>query len=101
MYYMNVVEEGWRGDGWYQIDGAEDLSANNDTDWYYFKDGKAKKADKTKPADNSGLTDDGAPVYVQRLRLKVNTLRSMKRVRCRLVYSTSMEIPTILIATVI
>ena len=70
VYYMNVVEEGWRADGWYQIDGAEDLSANNDTDWYYFKDGKAKKADKTKPADNSGLTDDGAPVYVAKIKVE-------------------------------
>ena len=70
VYYMNVVEEGWRADGWYQIDGAEDLGANNDTDWYYFKDGKAKKADKTKPADNSGLTDDGAPVYVAKIKVE-------------------------------
>ena len=25
--YMNVVEEGWRADGWYQIDGADALKA--------------------------------------------------------------------------
>ena len=44
MLYANVVEEGWRADGWYEIDGAEDTDASDDTDWYYFKDGKAKKA---------------------------------------------------------
>ena len=44
--YMNQVEEGWRADGWYQIDGADILGAGDDTDWYYFKDGKAKRAEK-------------------------------------------------------
>lgn len=44
MLYANVVEEGWRADGWYQISGASDTGASDDTDWYYFKDGKAKMA---------------------------------------------------------
>ena len=39
--YMNQVEEGWKADGWYQIDGADVLGAGDDTDWYYFKDGKS------------------------------------------------------------
>ena len=68
VYYMNVVEEGWRADGWYQIDGAEDLSANNDTDWYYFKDGKAKRAEKKD--DGTSLMDGTSPVY--RAKIKIN-----------------------------
>ena len=64
--YMNVVEEGWRADGWYQIDGAEALGAGNDTDWYYFKDGEAKKA---KYEEENGLTDDGDTIY--RAKIKV------------------------------
>ena len=71
MLYTNVVEEGWRADGWYEIDGSEDLETNNDTDWYYFKNGEAKKASYS---DKSGLTgpevtDDGDTVY--RARIKV------------------------------
>ena len=68
MIYTNVVEEGWRADGWYEIDGAEDLGANNDTDWYYFKDGAAKKANTT--SDYTGLVDGGDKVY--RAKIKVN-----------------------------
>jgi len=64
--YMNVVEEGWRADGWYQIDGAEALGAGNDTDWYYFKDGKAKRAEYD---DRNGLTDDGD--IVRRAKIKI------------------------------
>ena len=66
--YMNVVEEGWRADGWYQIDGADALKAGDDTDWYYFKDGKAKKADDGEK-NNTGLKDDGAPVYTKKIKI--------------------------------
>ena len=45
MRYYNVVEDGSRGNGWYQIDGAEDLDADGDTDWYYIDDGEIKYAD--------------------------------------------------------
>ena len=66
--YMNVVEEGWRADGWYQIDGADALDAGDDTDWYYFKDGKAKKADDGEK-NNTGLTDDRDPVYTKKIKI--------------------------------
>ncbi len=66
MIYANVVEEGWRADGWYELDGAEDLGANNDTDWYYFDDGEAEKATAE---DASQLLDGGKVVY--RARIKV------------------------------
>ena len=66
--YMNVVEEGWRADGWYEIDGADALGKGDDTDWYYFKDGKAKKADTAE--DDNKLTDDNARVY--RAKIKIN-----------------------------
>ena len=65
---MNVVEEGWRADGWYQIDGADALKAGDDTDWYYFKDGKAKKADDGEK-NNTDLTDDGAKVYTKKIKI--------------------------------
>ena len=66
MIYTNVVEEGWRADGWYEIDGSEDVGTNNDTDWYYFKDGEAKKA---VASDKNGLKDDTSDVF--RARIKV------------------------------
>ena len=44
MIYANQVEEGWRADGWYEIAGSEDVGTEDDTDWYYFKKGEAKKA---------------------------------------------------------
>lgn len=47
MIYANQVEEGWRADGWYEIAGAADRDNDNDTDWYYFKKGEAKKASQT------------------------------------------------------
>mgnify|MGYP000073211806 CR=1 FL=1 len=66
--YMNVVEEGWRADGWYQIDGAENLDADGDTDWYYIDDGEIKYADGG-TADLATYDDDGA-VYVQRIKIE-------------------------------
>ena len=67
--YMNVVEEGWRADGWYEIDGSEALGAEGDTDWYYFKDGKAKKADKTKASDDNGAAKNDDKY---RAKIKIN-----------------------------
>ena len=64
--YLNQVEEGWRADGWYQIDGAEALGAGDDTDWYYFKDGKAKKAEYS---DVTGLKDGKADVYTAKIKV--------------------------------
>ena len=68
MIYTNVVEEGWRADGWYEIDGSEDVGTENDTDWYYFKKGEAKKA--TWAEDNTGMTDDGDAVVVARIKVE-------------------------------
>ena len=62
MLYMNQVEEGWRADGWYEIDGAEDVGTDNDTDWYYFDDGEAKRADSDK--DFAQIEDnDETPIW--------------------------------------
>ena len=67
MLYTNIVEEGWRADGWYEIDGSEDVGTENDTNWYYFKKGEAEKADWTK--DHTGMTDDGDAVVVARIKV--------------------------------
>ena len=68
MRYYNVVEDGSRGNGWYQIDGAENLDADGDTDWYYIDDGEIKYADGG-TADLATYDDDGA-VYVQRIKIE-------------------------------
>jgi len=64
MLYMNQIEEGWRADGWYEIDGSQDTNTDNDTDWYYFKDGKAKKAEDY-------ITKDGDNVAIFREKIKI------------------------------
>ena len=66
MIYANEVEDGSRAAGWYEIDGAEDLGNDNDTDWYFFKKGEAKKADATDVQKDS----DGNTQY--RKKIKVN-----------------------------
>ena len=68
MIYANEVEDGSRGNGWYQIDGAEDLDADGDTDWYYIDDGEVKYADGGSK-DFATYDDDGA-VYVQRIKIE-------------------------------
>ena len=37
MIYANVVEEGWRADGWYEISGSVDTETDDDDHWYFFK----------------------------------------------------------------
>ena len=66
MIYANEVEDGSRAAGWYEIDGAEDLGNDNDTDWYFFKKGEAKKAG----ADDKELDSTGATQY--RKKIKIN-----------------------------
>ena len=66
---MNVVEEGWRADGWYQIDGSEAMKTDSDTDWYYIDDGEMYHATD---ADDAGTTDGGSEVYVMRKKVKVS-----------------------------
>ena len=57
MIYANEVEDGSRAAGWYEIDGAEDLGNDNDTDWYFFKKGEAKKAGaEDAQTDSTGRT---------------------------------------------
>ena len=68
MLYTNVVEEGWRADGWYEIDGSEDVGTENDTDWYYFKKGEAKKASVVD--DGNGLVDGKDPVYRAKIKIE-------------------------------
>ena len=70
MLYMNQVEEGWRADGWYEIDGSEDVGTDNDTDWYYFSDGEAKKADAS---DFAGVVDDdNTSIYRAKIKVKAS-----------------------------
>lgn len=68
MYYYNIVEEGWRGDGWYEIDGSEDTGTDGDTDWYYFDDGEAEHADATEK-DRATWDGDGELVYVAKIKV--------------------------------
>ena len=68
MYYYNIVEEGWRGDGWYEIDGSEDTGTDGDTDWYYFDDGEAEHADATEK-DRATWDEDGELVYVAKIKV--------------------------------
>ena len=68
MLYYNIVEEGWRGDGWYEIDGSEDVGEDSDTDWYYFDDGEAEHADATSK-DFATYDEDKAEVYVARIKV--------------------------------
>ena len=68
MLYYNVVEDGSRGNGWYEIDGSENVGTDSDTDWYYIDDGEVKYADGgTK--DLATYDEDGA-VYVQRMKIE-------------------------------
>ncbi len=67
MLYYNVVEDGSRGNGWYEIDGSEDVGTDDDTDWYYIDDGEVKYADGGSK-DFATYDDDGA-VYVQRIKI--------------------------------
>ena len=66
MIYANEVEDGSRSAGWYEIDGAEDLGNDNDTDWYFFKKGEAKKAG----AEDAQTDSTGATQY--RKKIKIN-----------------------------
>ena len=66
MVYYNEVEDGSRTTGWYEIEGSEDLSDENDTDWYYFKKGVAKKA----TSDDDQVDCDGHTQY--RKKIKIN-----------------------------
>lgn len=66
MIYANEVEEGWRADGWYEINGSVDTGTDDDDYWYYFKNGIAKRADSP---DDTRISDDDGPVYVARIKV--------------------------------
>lgn len=68
MIYANQVEEGWRADGWYEMDGSEDVGTDGDTDWYYVDDGEIKYADGGYK-DEATYDEDGKMVYVQRIKI--------------------------------
>ena len=68
MRYYNAVEEGWRADGWYEMDGSEDVGTDGDTDWYYVDDGEIKYADGGYK-DEATYDEDGKMVYVQRIKI--------------------------------
>jgi glucan-binding YG repeat protein len=68
MLYYNVVDDGSRGNGWYEIDGSEDVGTDDDTDWYYIDDGEVKYAEPT--SDNEATYDDSHNmVYVAREKI--------------------------------
>ncbi len=67
MMYYNVVEDGSRGNGWYEMDGAEDVGDDDETSWYYIDDGEVKYADGG-AADFATYDDDG-PVYVSKIKI--------------------------------
>ena len=67
MVYYNQAEEGWRANGWYQMDGSEDVGTDGDTDWYYVDDGDIKHANV---ADDYATNDDDGAVYVARIKVE-------------------------------
>ena len=67
MVYYSQVEEGWRANGWYQMDGSEDVGTDGDTDWYYVDDGDIKHANV---ADDYATNDDDGAVYVARIKVE-------------------------------
>ena len=70
MLYYNQNEEGWRANGWYQMDGSEAMQTDKDTDWYYIDDGEMYHASTAD--DGTGTTDDAKPNYVMRKKVKAS-----------------------------
>lgn len=64
--YSTAVEKGWIADGWHEITGSKDTGTDDDDYWYYFKDGKAKRADSHK---DTRIKDDDSNVYVKRIKV--------------------------------
>ena len=83
------ASSGSRYKGWQYISGSEDVGTDGDTNWYFFKDGKAKHSKtvtddayndddslkdyavltKAERQDWNGLTDDGDLVYRKKEKL--------------------------------
>ena len=68
LMYYNDVEDGSRAKGWYQIDGAQDVGKDNDTNWYYFDDGDVTYADSL--SDWATADEDKTPIYRTREKIK-------------------------------
>jgi len=72
MRYANQVEDGSRTNGWYEIEGSQDARSDGDTDWYFFDDGKAEKAnmnkDRVTVAGTNAVDSDGNAVYRARIK---------------------------------
>lgn len=66
MIYSNMEEKGWMADGWHEISGSEDTETSDDDRWYFFKDGKMKRADSSK---DTRVKDDDGLVYVKRVKV--------------------------------
>lgn len=64
--YSTAVENGWIADGWHEITGSRDTGTDDDDYWYFFKDGKAKRADSLK---DTRIKDDDGAVYVKRIKV--------------------------------
>ena len=57
------ANNGARYKGWQYISGSEDVGTDGDTNWYFFKDGKAKHSDKVTADAYEVLRDEnGNPV---------------------------------------
>ena len=69
LLYYNEVDDGSRGNGWYQIDGAEDRGNDGDTDWYYIDDGEITYADGG-TSDFATYDKQGDPIYLQRIKVE-------------------------------
>lgn len=64
--YSTAFENGWIADGWHEITGSKDTGTDDDDYWYYFKDGKAKRADSYK---DTRVKDDDGLVYAKRIKV--------------------------------
>ncbi|MDO4325712.1 MAG: glucan-binding protein [bacterium] len=76
-YYFNV-ENGARVTGFVRVDGPNATGRQDDTNWYYFKDGKAKYADMEEDVvyvDKYGVAstnnaEEGVTKYIKKERLE-------------------------------
>ncbi|MGO4972858.1 hypothetical protein ACTQ56_12950, partial [[Clostridium] aminophilum] len=70
------ADSGSRYKGWQYIAGSQDVGKDGDTNWYYFKDGKAKHADRSKDLNGlrDGFTDKAQtnPNYLARKKEKIS-----------------------------
>ncbi len=63
------ADNGSRYKGWQYISGSEDVGTEGDTNWYYFKDGKAKYADKANGLKDIDTTKKDRNIYRKKEKL--------------------------------